>query len=109
MSAETKSTIYHFEDGILHSVIKPDRIMTLMEATENSSARKNLDITFPVPILLDIRNLADMSLEAILATGNQADLGNFSAAALLVADTIHDIIARESKRFKKKYRSVQSL
>lgn len=85
--------------------------MSLMDAAENTAVRNKIKLAYPVPVLLDIRNLKDMTLDAILATGNQKDPSIYSAVALLVSKTVHEIIARESKRFKKNaipYRIFQS-
>ena len=99
--AETNSTIYSLENGILVSTIKANRTITIMDSAENVEARKTLTVSYPIPFLMDIRLSPNVSLEAIIAAGNQTDRGNFNSAALLVTDTIHELIARESKRFKK--------
>jgi hypothetical protein len=98
--AETTSTIYSLENGILVSTLKADRTMTVLDVAENKEARNSLAVSYPIPFLMDIRHASDVSLEAIIATGNQTDRGNFNGAALLVTETIHELIARESKRFK---------
>lgn len=36
----------------------------------------------------------------VLTTVNQPDSDNYSAAALVVKEAIHQLLARESKRFK---------
>lgn len=99
--AETTSTVYTYEDGILISTLKADHEMTLMDVLENAEVRRTFEIKIPSPILLDISQLPDMCLPAIIATVNQADTKNFSAVALVAKETIHDLIAREARRFKK--------
>jgi hypothetical protein len=97
--AKTKSTIYSWEDDILVSTIKKNHAMDLMDVAENTETRSQLKLPSPYPVLLDIRALPDMSLPAIIATANQKDISNFSAVALVAKETIHQLIARESKRF----------
>lgn len=99
--AETTSTVYTWDQGILVSTIKKDHPMDLMDVAENTEARSKFHLEAPYPVLLDIREMPDMSLPAIIATANQKDTTNFSAVALVAKSTIHDLIAREAKRFGK--------
>jgi hypothetical protein len=98
---ETSSTIYTFDGKILTSEVKGGRQMSLDDAVENAEARARLNLPGKVPILLDIRALEDMSLEAIAATVNAKDLYSFTAGALVMSSTMHELIAREGRRFRK--------
>jgi len=99
LQIETSSTIYEFDGRILVSTLKAGRRMSLMDAVENAEARQCLNLPQGILFLMDVRALSDMSIEAIVATVNAKDLSSFSAAALLVSSTVHEIIAREGKRF----------
>ena len=97
--AQTKSTEYHLLDGVLVSRLKPIAKMTLDDVLQNAEVRKTLPIAFPIPFLMDIRLLDDMTLRAIMATSNQDDVTKFSAAAILFAKVEQQLIAREANRF----------
>jgi len=98
--AESMSTIYSLEEEILVSTVKDGVVMTSADAKENFNVRQTLKLEYPIPFLMDIRNLPDMTIEAIRSTANQPDSDNYSAAALVVKEAIHQLVARESKRFK---------
>lgn len=98
-SQETPSTTYTIENGILISTLRPDHVMDVNDAQLNAQARANLGISSPLPILMDIRQLKHMSFEAIFATAKAPDVKNYSAAALLITNTMHEIVAKESKLF----------
>ncbi|MDC1221319.1 hypothetical protein N8Z47_01470 [Salibacteraceae bacterium] len=98
---ESKSTTYELDQGILVSIVKPNRIFTKEDVIENLNIRKNLDVQFPIPFLMDIRNLPDIKIDAIIAMGNPPDKENYSAVALVVNSSLHEFVGRESKRFKR--------
>lgn len=99
--AETRSTRYFLDEGILISELKPKHVMSLDDAVENLEVRAKLKVPYPLPALMDIRPLLDASIESIIATTNPRDIGNFTAAALVVSSPVHELISREAKRFRK--------
>jgi len=72
--------------------------MTMEDVIQNSEVRNTLPITFPLPFLMDIRKMKDITIHAIMATSNQDDVPKFSAAAILIDKLEHQIIAREASR-----------
>lgn len=97
---ETKSTTYSLREGILVSSLKPGHLLNLQDAMQNLESRESLPITFPIPILIDIRALEDASFESVIATTNPRDSNHFKAAALLVSTAVHAFMIREAKRFR---------
>ncbi|GEM_PF-553975 len=99
--AETNSTIYYLEQGILVSRLKPVHVLNLQDAVQNLEVRETLPLRAPIPVLMDIRALQDTSFEALVASVNPKDADRYSAAALLVGQKdVHEIIKREASRFK---------
>ncbi len=96
--AETHSTEYLLEDGVLISRLKAGVKMTLDDVIENSEVRNTLPISFPLPFLMDIRRMKDITIHAIMATSSQDDVPKFSAAAILIDKLEYQIIAREASR-----------
>lgn len=99
--AETRSTRYFLDEGILISEMKPGHVMNLDDAVQNLEAREKLQIPYPLPVLMDIRTLQDATIESIIATSNPRDAKNFTAAALVLSETVHELMSREGKRFRK--------
>ena len=97
--SETSSTIYDFDGEILTSTLKAGHKMNFQDALENAEARSKMSMPKDLLFIMDIRALTDMSLEAIIATANAKDLGDFKAAALVVSSTMGELIAREGRRF----------
>ena len=64
--AESRSTIYSLEEEILVSTVKDGVVMTSADAKENFNVRQTLKLEYPIPFLMDIRNLPDMTIEAPL-------------------------------------------
>jgi len=99
-SIQTKTTAYLIDEwGIFHSVVKPGVLLTLPEAKENEAARSRLIGGKRLPILLDIRNIGEMTAKAIQYTVKSGGSENYTAVALLVGSTKSAIIAAFSTRF----------
>lgn len=61
---DTMSATHIIEDDILYITIKPDAVIELEDMEENIRLRREIQHEKPILVLLDIRNLAEISKEA---------------------------------------------
>lgn len=74
-------------------------MMNIDDVEENKGARQQANLPYPLPFLMDIRQMRDITFKAIVATAQQNQSGQFTASALLIDGVHHAIIAREAKKF----------